>query len=302
MKIQYFKHCDIDFLKWDECISRSLNGIIYAYSWYLNIVAGEWDALIGDDYNSVFPLVKNKKYGISYIFQPIFTQQLGVFSPGKVDQQILKLFIESIPKKYLYQEINFNSYNNLEYPKGKVKDRITYQLDLVQPYSVLSLNYSENTRRNISKSIALGVYVKKGLPIDNFIDFTRNNLVVALKDNQFDKLLKIIHQSTDKGVGEVYAAYTGQNELSAVAFFVRSNGKVIYLSAVSSEVGKTNRAMFALVDRFINDCSESLLILDFEGSNFESIARFYAGFGASRCIYQQLKINNLPWFLKPLKR
>ena len=123
-----------------------------------------------------------------------------------------------------------------------------------------------------------------------------------MKKRHFYKLREIVHQSINKGVGEVYAAFTDQNELCAAAFFIRSNGKGVYLSAVSSEQGKTNRAMFALVDRFINDYSESFLILDFEGSNFENIARFYAGFGASRCTYQQLKINNLPWFLKPFKK
>ena len=302
MKIQYIKHCDIDFLKWDECISNSLNGIIYAYSWYLDIVAGEWDALIGDDYYSVFPLVQNKKYGISYIYQPIFTQQLGAFSSGKIDKQTLKMFIELIPPKYLYQEISFNSFNSVEYPKGKVKDRITYQLDLVQPYFALSSNYNENTRRNVSRSIAMGVCVKKGLHIDDFIQFTKKNLAVSLQDSHYGKLRKIILKSIELKVGEVYAAFNRQNELCAAAFFICSNGKAIYLSAVSNEQGKTNRAMFALVDRFITDYSESILVLDFEGSNIESIARFYAGFGAIRCAYKQLKINNLPWFLKLFKR
>lgn len=49
----------------------------------------------------------------------------------------------------------------------------------------------------------------------------------------------------------------------AAAFFIRSNGKVIYLSAASSDLSRTNRAMFALVSRFINDNSE-LVTLDFE--------------------------------------
>ncbi len=301
MIIQYTKHSDIDFIKWDDCISKSLNGIIYAYSWYLNIVADEWDALVGDDYSVVFPLVKNRKFGISYIYQPLFAQQLGAFSTGIIDKETIELLIDSIPLKYKYQEISLNLYNRLDSSKFIVHNRVTYQLDLVQPYFNLSSSYNENTRRNVSKAIAMGVYVKKGLVVHEFIEFKKQNLIVSLNGKQLAKLKEIMHQSIEKKIGEVYAAYSEQNELCAAAFFIRSNGKVIYLSAASSNLGKNNRAMFALVDRFINDSSESHLILDFEGSSIENIARFYGGFGAIRCTYQQYRINRLPWFLKPFK-
>lgn len=302
MRIQYIKHSEIDFKKWDDCISRSLNGIVYAYSWYLNIVAEKWDALVGDDYSIVFPLITAKKFGVSYIFQPVFTQQLGLFAPFILDKPTLKLFIESIPSQYQYLETNFNSFNSIDFPEGKVVEKVTCQLDLVQSYFAISSNYNENTRRNVSRSIAMGVYVNKGLPVEDFVDFKKKNLIASLSTDELNKLQRIISLSIEKGIGQVYAAYSAQHELCAVAFFVRSNGKVIYLSAASNELGKTNRAMFTLVDRFINDNSESHLILDFEGSTIESIARFYAGFGATRCTYQQLKINRLPWYLKPFKR
>jgi hypothetical protein len=302
VRIDYTPHKDIDLIKWDECIQRSLNGIVYANSWYLNVVAGEWDALIADDYSIVFPLVKRKKFGIEYLYQPFFTQQLGIFSPNKIDSQTITSFINSIPPKFKYQVINFNTFNNLEKVNGDIKERVTYQLDLVQSYFSLSSKYSENTRRNISKSLAMGVTVNKMLSVADYLKFKKTNLVVPLKDYQLNMLNNLMICSFEKGVGEIYAAFSSQGELCASAFFVRSNGKAIYLSAASNELGKTNRAMFALVDQFINDYSESQIILDFEGSSIENIARFYAGFGAMRCTYQLFVQNKLPWFLKIFKR
>ncbi len=302
MKISYVKHNDIDFSKWDDCINHSLNGIVYAYSWYLNIVAGEWDALIGDDYRAVFPLVKGKKYGVLYLYQPLFTQQLGVFSPIRIDSQIIKSFLDSIPKKFQYQIINFNTYNYLENVEGEVFERVTYQFDLIQPYFDLSSNYNDNTKRNISKSIAMGVSVNKMLSVADYIHFKRQNLIVPLKGDPIERLNRIMLQALEKGVGEIYAAFTDQRELCAAAFFIRSNEKVIYLSAASNELGRTNRAMFTLVDQFINDYSESHLVLDFEGSSIVSVARFYAGFGAKKCTYQQIVVNRLPWYLKLFKQ
>ncbi|MHC1704051.1 MAG: hypothetical protein AB9846_09110 [Tenuifilaceae bacterium] len=297
MKIKLVHHKEIDFSKWDECINRSINGIVYGYSWYLDIVANEWDALVGDDYDAVFPLVHGKKYGIPFLYQPFFTQQLGLFSKSRFDNQLLHEFISAIPSIYKYQIINFNTFIKLD-DSYNFKNRITYQLDLIQPYFAISSKYNDNTKRNISKSIAMGVTVVKGLPVNEFIKFKKKNLTIPLKKNHLEMIARITRNSGDNGLGEIYAAYSTQNELCAASLFIRSNGKVIYLFAASNEVGRNNRAMFSLVDSYINRNSESQLVLDFEGSMIENVARFYAGFGATPCTYQQLLVNRLPRIIK----
>ena len=78
--IQYIANDNLDYEKWDKCIIGSVNGNFYAKSWYLDIVSPNWKALIQDDYKAVFPLPIKKRLGISYISQPLFTQQLGIFS------------------------------------------------------------------------------------------------------------------------------------------------------------------------------------------------------------------------------
>jgi hypothetical protein len=302
VKIRLIEHSNINYTKWDQCIARSINGIVYAYSWYLDIVAGAWDALIEGDYEVVFPLIPGKKYGLAYLYQPYFTQQLGIFSPRLIDTQHAHRLIDAVPSKYRYISINFNTFNSIEYPGALVSDRVTYQLDLIQPYATLASKYSDNTRRNILKSVALGVSVAKGLQVDDLLNLKRKNLAVTLSSKHFGNLKQIIAYCLSHGMGEIYGAYTPGNELCAAAFFMQSNGKAIYLLAASTPEGRERRAMFAIIDYFISMHSESHLILDFEGSQVESIARFYAGFGATPCTYQNLQINRLPWYLKPLRR
>lgn len=302
MKITYVKRDDIDTAKWDSCIAHSVNGMVYAYSWYLDIVAEHWDALIGDDYKAVFPLTYNTKFGISYLYQPFFTQQLGLFSSGYISHGLVSKFLEAIPQKFRFISINLNTFIKFDYPGGKVTPRITHHLDLIEPYAKISSRYSNNTKRNVSKAVAYNVSVNKGLGALKLLELKKGNQMVPLKQKHFDTLKKLITQSVAKGVGEVLGAYDKRNTLCAGALFLKSNGKTIFLLASSTEEGKNIRAMFGLIDHYIQQNAESHLVLDFEGSNIESVARFYAGFGATPCEYNHLVINKLPWYIKLFRR
>ena len=60
--------------------------------------------------------------------------------------------------------------------------------------------------------------------------------------------------------------------------------------------------MFYLINEVIKKYSQQDLIFDFEGSDNESLARFYKGFGGYETSYLNLKRNELPlpfkWFKK----
>ena len=301
MKIYYLTRDEIDIAKWDACIARSVNGMVYGYSWYLDIVCESWSALVDDDYLTVFPLPHNIKYGINYIYQPFFTQQLGLFSTEVINQNMVNEFVNAIPKSFKYIAINLNTFIKVDHPTAHITQKVTHHLDLIEPYSVISGRYSTNTKRNISRAVANNISVIKGLNPIQLIELKEQNNTAKLEAKHFATLKKLISQSIANGIGELYGAYDSRNELCAGALFIKTNGKAIYLLASSTPEGKTQRAMFSLVDFFISQNSESNLVLDFEGSNIESVARFYAGFAASACKYNHMEINRLPWFLKIFK-
>src|SRR5262245_20345245 len=92
--IRYLTRNKIDVARWDRCIDRAPNGLIYSYSCYLDTMSRQWDALVMGDYGIVMPLTWNRKYGISYLHQPFLTAQLGVFgenlSPGLLESFLSK--------------------------------------------------------------------------------------------------------------------------------------------------------------------------------------------------------------------
>ena len=305
MKITYLEHNKIDFEKWDKCIDNAFNGIVYAYSWYLDIVCEGWEALIADDYKFIMPLTCGEKYKIKYLYQPIVTQQLGVFSTEKLNQDSIDIFLSSIPEKYRFIEISLNSYNKASHKDYIKKSNKTFLLDLIKPYDLLLKSYATNTKRNIKKAVGNKLNVVGSPSINDILDLLyKDNAQVnkGLKEKHFNMLRQIMSNAIGKGMGQISGVYDEHNDLCAAAFFINSHNKTIFLLAVSNKNGKDNRAMFILVDDFIKNNSDKKITLDFEGSNIPGVARFYGGFGASSCDYLSIKRNRLPFFLRLIKK
>ena len=298
--IHYLTYAEVDKQKWDNSISNSFNGIIYAYSWYLDIVCPGWEALVENDYERIFPLTARKKGGIHYLFQPVFTQQLGVFSKNKLNEDIIAAFIAKIPAKYKFAEINLNTFNKPDTSKHNVTPKLTYELDLIASYETLYRNYSENTKRNIKQALHSNLSISKNITAEQIIEIFRKNKgkeIRTLKEKDYNTFKKLISICLYKNIAYLWGVKTKDDKLCAGAIFVESNKKVIFLFSATNSEAKFNGAMSFLIDCLIKENSQHNLTLDFEGSNNPNLARFYKSFGSKECIYFQYKKNNLPWVL-----
>ena len=132
MIIKYLKHSEIDKCKWDECIAKSNNGLIYSTSVYLDNMTTEWDGLVMGNYEAVMPLPFRKKYGIYYVYPPAFSQQMGITSVKEITPEIIKTFLKNIPTKFRYVEMNFNVSNI--YTFSNEKERNNYFLPLYSSF------------------------------------------------------------------------------------------------------------------------------------------------------------------------
>src|SRR5215210_9046404 len=94
--VSYLPNANIDKAKWDKCIDAASNGLIYAYSFYLDSMAKHWDGLVLNDYEMVMPLTWNKKYGFYYLYQPFLCASLGVFG-NDLNAGLIESFLHAIP-------------------------------------------------------------------------------------------------------------------------------------------------------------------------------------------------------------
>ncbi len=303
--INYLEHKDINKDLWDSCINKSVNGSVYAYSWYLDVVSENWDALVYDNYKAVMPLTHKKKFGINYLCQPYFTQQLGVFSIEILSEEMVENFINNIPKHFKFTEINLNSYNKISTKNNKkITQNRNIQLDLISSYSNIYSNFSKNTRRNIKKAVAKNIFINEinnAWDIINLFKKNKGKQIEKFKEEQYFLLKRLLAELIQRHKVYIISAFTEKNQLCAGAFFVESNHKAIFLFSATNEEAKENGAMSLIIDYFIQKRSQDDITLDFEGSNDDNLARFYLSFGSVETNYSSLKINNLPWFIKWLK-
>lgn len=304
-EIKFISNNAIDRIKWDQCIAHSPFGIVYAYSWYLDRICPKWDALIGGDYEYVMPLVNNRKYGINYIYQPFFTQQLGVFSEFITETEIINHFLDSVPAQFRLTDMNLNLGNKLKSVTFSLKQNSTYHLNLRSDISEIRNAYNSNTNRNIQKAIRNKISVSQVVDINLFLEFTQANLnekSPEIKPKHYQSLRKVVSYALSHHFGEIYGAWDSANNLVASVFFATSNQNCIYLAASSNQIGIEQSAMFLLVDTYIRNNAGKKQILDFEGSNIPGVARFYSGFGGMPQTYYSVHQNRLPKLLRIFKK
>ena len=302
VEINYLTYQQINKIKWDACIDKADNGLIYAYSFYLDAMAKNWDALVLGDYEAVMPLTWNKKYSINYLYQPSFTACLGIFGK-KLPAETVSEFLKAIPSKFKYWDIYFNPGNLFKLKDFDLYQRMNYVLSLNNSYENLYNAYRENIKRNIKKSEQFQLSVNKNIAIADIIKLSKeqSNNFATIADDDFGRFEKLFHLLYSKQKATTYGVYTKEGQLIASAVFFFSHKRAYYIMVGNHPNGKTLGASHALINAFIKDNAGEDLLLDFEGSDIPSLAFFYSSFGAVEEKYSAVKLNRLPTLVKWLK-
>ena len=305
METIHLKHHQIDKKKWDVAIKNSQNGLIYALSWFLDIVSPNWEAIIIGDYEFLMPLTKKSKLGVSYWNKPVFAQFFGVFFKDKLNKDITLKMIKLALKKVKYVDVWFNPKN--EFPESPffIKRR-TQELKLTDTYEKLANNYSRSNKNNLKKALKEGLIINQEPNIEILLKllkgmYSRKN-VEGVRELDFINLKQIYNYSVQSNkISTNCYTLLKDGKHCAAAFFVEWNKRAIIYHA-ANDVGRKTRAMFVLIDEFIKKHAGQDLILDFAGSNIPGVAEWNEGFGARSLNYYAVCINKLPIPFRWIKR
>jgi hypothetical protein len=306
LRIEYVPYKKINKNKWDGCISLSTNSLIYAYSYYLDNMAANWDALILNDYEAVMPLTWKKKLHVKYLYQPAFIQQGGIFFKRELTIEIMQQFLHEAMAHFKFAEITLNygnsaltTFNDLE-----AASRTNYIIDLNTDYKKIYDNYDPSFTKSLRRIKKFNIqYLSSGkhqdfiqlygelyskrLPYFSRADFLNFKKLCALLSEKQKVITRIAQSANNKLLAAVVLLHDGHRLYNII-------------SCITSE-GKKAEANYFLYDKIIEEFSGKNLLLDMEGSDVKGIAAFYKKFNPVLQPYPFIKYNELPSLIKLFK-
>ncbi|UCG28938.1 MAG: hypothetical protein JSV24_06140 [Bacteroidales bacterium] len=319
MDIRNVPYSQIDLKKWDKCIDSSLNGTVFGYSWYLNLVCENWEAIILNDYEAIMPLPLCTFLRRPAVISPCLAPQLGVFSPRLPAPEIIDSFLSCLRSKYRFVKVGLNKYNLISDEAFKIKTGLSFNLDLIPSYTKLFHSFSRETKQIIETGRSKKYSVVKGLRLNDFIQFYRTRCVHKSKHDDkifYNKLRRLISFTILHRIGELYGAYSPENNLSATVFIIKTRQRITFLASAMMPDNSGLLAFALLLDHLLKQFAEKDLTIDFEilpcppkyvprfglypkkREPGKSLSGLYKGFGATLFNYPIIVYNNLPVLLK----
>ncbi|MET0242230.1 MAG: hypothetical protein ABW174_02125 [Flavitalea sp.] len=302
-EIKFIRNADIDRVAYDRCVAGAANTLIYAWSFYLDRMSQGWDLLAvsrEDNYEYVMPLVSRRKWGVAYLYQPTFVQQLGIFSANTVTPEIVNQFINIAKDEFAFAEIHLNSGNSIRW----LSVRSNFILDLSPGYDLLSASFTRDLKNNLKLSSRTNLVYTRDVSAEvclkNFQQEYSSKLP-AVTPAEYSNFAELCRNPGSDFQLVIRGITNEHGHLVATALMPRKQNRLYLLQSWVSLAGRAAKANHYLMDQVIREFAGSDLLLDFEGSDVPGIAAFYRNFGAIDQPYYFLQWNNLPFMLRKIK-
>ncbi|MCX2742078.1 GNAT family N-acetyltransferase [Pontibacter anaerobius] len=310
--IRFLSHEQIDKTKWDACITASADNMVYALSWFLDVVSAGWQAFVEEQegtYVTVMPLPGILKMGFPYLSQPYHTHQLGVFTTARSSEGVREQMLERTLKHYKFihsYRFNMSDTAHLE----KLQDtyelvaRYTRYLKLNKPYPELYKNYTRDRKMNLkrAKRANLSMFESDDIEplIQHFKKHIEHKVVGGVSEHTYQMLRDLFGVMKERGVAQLIYTTSG-DEVNAGCLFFKYNNVISYAFNSADSEGRVANGRTLVLDEIIRQHAGTDYTLDFESPMIEQIEHFYASFGAHRVKYFALRHNALPLYVKIIR-
>jgi hypothetical protein len=298
--LRFLSRQQIDDLAYDRCVAVSPQRLVYAFSWYLDVVSPNWELLVEGDYEQVMPLPIRQRYGVKSVIQPLFCHQLGVFSAHETpDVTVLYRFLQALQQHVRYiPSYQFNAVNTRELIADSVQwvPMTNHVLDLQKPYAELAAGYSKDRKTNLKRGLQREWNFVDTEDVVPLIDLFRNHNTAGIgrvAPGAYDQLRRLVTVLQNRQQVRIRVAMQN-GQIEAGCLLVTDKNRVIHLFCAASPEGRNGNARTVILDQFIREYAEKPLWFDFESPEVENLAAFNRSFGAQPEPYVRLVSNQLP--------
>lgn len=215
---KYIPFEKIDKNKWNGAVHYATNGNVFGYYWYLKAVLNAWDAIIEDDYESVFPIIRQRLYKEQYNVLPF----LGPYSVNYINQTRFNALLEPASQKNTsaFYPLNENTPQNL---LGSIPttSSLYWKLDSRDGYEAIYNKYDQDIKIFLSKEGLSDVKFSAGIKPEHIVQ-TKND-----PDFLKNTYLRIMYNAMHRGIGFSNAIYENNSQkIKAVSFYLFSHNSI----------------------------------------------------------------------------
>jgi hypothetical protein len=293
--IGYLKNNEIDREQWDNCIKKTHRAKPYSYSWYLDIMAPGWEALVDDDYNSVFPIPVSRKLGVQYVSTPSFLQQLGAFSPDKPASTAIVEFLDFFPE--FYKLIDLCIGQETECKGFKITERDNMELDLSKPYDGIWSNFSADCMRNIESGNKRKHDFINDIRPEELISLYLNNKEpgVKIKYSAIQRVKNLMNFCIKNKKGKLFGVRAAHKKLIFGLFLIETHGNKTMLLISGTPEANAKHIGYYVLNEIIRTHSNNRATLDFAGTSVPFTDNLIESFGCTDVSYSRIYRNRLLW-------
>ncbi len=280
----------LDKQRWDQLVlAAQPEGFFFMLSWYLDAVAPAWEGYVLGDYEGIYPIVPQQKFGVSYTHMPFLTR---TFVPIGFNEQQVAVLVKYLAQRFSYLQLAgvlLDSPYEQQIRRYQVLDLTTFSLS----------QCSENHRRQYKKAAQQGFELETLVNPEGLIALFRRVKgaeFTHLKDADYNILARLMGEANRRGVLRQFSLRE-KGELVGAAAYLEVNGQVLYLKgSITPEAMKVGGMVYLHMEA-MKTLAPACSQLDFGGSNAKGLGDFNRKFGARDVEYLLLIKNSLA---KPL--
>jgi hypothetical protein len=283
----------IDRKKWDDCINKSPNNLIYTHSYYLDHLADNWHGIIVNDYDCVMAVPWRKKLRIRYCYDVPFIQQLGIFK--KNEEMDSLLILDTFFKFIKYGHYNFN-YSNVEIARFTgVRTTSNFIIDL-NDKKIISNNYTKSFTQSLQNSKRHHLTYITAAPIEAIDLYKKrySHSVKNIKEPDYKKFIQLTQLLVQQDNCVSRKIINKNGHTISIVLLLKDKKRLYNIINVTNDEGRKTEANYYLYSQIFTEFSGKGLLFDLEGSELYGVKSFYKKFGAIEQPYYRMHINNLP--------
>jgi hypothetical protein len=264
MAVVHLSNSEINRSKWDDCIKRSFNSQIFGYTWFLDAVCCDWEALVDDDYEMVMPLPITKKYGVKMVVNPPLLIFVSIYSRVKPAVDRFYDFINAIP--YRNVKINLLPFNG--FPQFSLLPPIESgfaSFDLIMDYESVLKRFDLLFDDSKCKEY-INMSVVRTQNLEDYLQF--KTITTNGKPSDNTKLKRLLSYALRfKSVG-LYFCFDMTNSSIAALAVAKSDNRLTVIDTAVLNNPRSRCALYNIMRHIVLVHAETNLVLWFPSANF----------------------------------